>query len=79
MTWVKYQNCYNLRLEHSANWKYLGFYIRDLSIGKNIEFVFIVKVKVKISIFYVVQNLEIGKKSKFLFSAFGKKWILFLI
>ena len=34
MTWVKYQNCYNLRLEHSANWKYLGFYIRDLSIGK---------------------------------------------
>ena len=62
MTWVKYQNCYNLRLEHSANWKYLGFYIRDLSIGKNIEFVFIVKVKVKISIFYVVQNLEIGKK-----------------
>ena len=34
MTWVKYQNCYNLRLEHSVNWKYLGFYIRDLLISK---------------------------------------------
>ena len=61
MTWVKYQNCYNLRLEHSANWKYLGFYIRDLSIGEY-RIRLYCKSESQISIFYVVQNLEIGKK-----------------
>ena len=78
MTWVKYQNLYILRLESSANWKYLGFYIRDLSISKYRMRLYC-KIEIsKISIFYVVQNLELEKKSKLLFGAFGKIWILFL-
>ena len=79
MTWVKYQNCYNLRLEHSANWKYLGFYIRDLSIGKYRIRLYCKSEMSKFLYFTSCKIWQLEKKSKFLFSAFGKKWILFLI
>ena len=57
MTWVKYQNCYNLRLEHSANWKYLGFYIRDLLISK---YRIRLYCKVKCQNFYILRRAKSG-------------------